>query len=448
MSQHWGMKSPYKAEIVVTLVLATTLGAQSPTPPTNATGYPAADSATSARAAWRRATSAMQVGDIATARAEADRAVNAWPTQEVFLWGRVVLAARAGDTSGVVSALDAYADIGIGRDFGNEPSIKAFMNSPQLQASRARHTANRAPLARSTVRATLPDSTFWPEGMDHDPRTGAFYVTSLRHRTIAEWRDGTTRELIARGRSDLGAILAVRVDTARGLLWATTSGIPQQANFTPADTAIVALLRIRIADGSIERRWDLPVASGGRVPGDVAIGPRGDVYISDSQHPELYRLAPGSDSLIPIRHPLFRSLQGIAPTPDPNILYVADYSHGILRVDFARQTVTRVGDAPRSTSLGIDGLTWHRGALIAIQNGVAPARVMQYSLDAAGTHFTRAEVLDRNSAIADEPTIGTLVGDAFVYVANSQWEKYDAAGRPRPNATLTRPVLLSLPIPR
>jgi len=427
---------------------AATAAAQTPSAPGAFSGHAAADSATAARAAWRRATTALQAGDLATARAEANRAANAWPAQEAYLWGRVVLAARAGDTSGVVSALDAYADVGIGRDLGSEPSLKALIASPQLQASRARHTANRAPLARSTVRATLPDSTFWPEGAAHDPRSGAFYVASVRHRTIAEWRNGRTRELLTRGDTNLGALLAVRVDTARGVLWATTSGIPQQANFAPADTAVAALLRIRIADGGIERRWDLPVAPGGHVLGDVAIGPQGDIYISDSQHPVLYRLGPAADSLTPLRHPLFRSLQGIAPTGDPNIIYVADYSHGILRVNLATGVVARVDDAPHSTSLGVDGLTWHRGALIAVQNGTAPARVMRFTLDAAGTRITRAEVLDRNSAVADEPTVGTMVGDEFVYVANSQWEKHDAAGKPRLNATLSRPMLLALPIPR
>ena len=55
-------------------------------------------------------------------------------------------------------------------------------------------SAGRDSLVRSRVIATLPDSTFWPEGMDFDPRTRRFYVASVRHRTIAEVRvDGTTR---------------------------------------------------------------------------------------------------------------------------------------------------------------------------------------------------------------------------------------------------------------
>ena len=106
----------------------------------------------------------------------------------------------------------------------------------------------------------------------------------------------------------------------------------------------------------------------------------------------------------------------------------------------------RVVDAPNSTSLGCDGLVWYRGSIIAIQNGVVPARVMRFHLDPQGLRITRAEVLDRNWGVADEPTIGTLAGDYFVYVANSQWEKYTDDGKRKAGVKLTAPLLLSLPL--
>ena len=58
------------------------------------------------------------------------------------------------------------------------------------------------------------------------------------------------------------------------------------------------------------------------------------------------------------------------------------------------------------------------------------------------------ELLDQNLPVADEPTIGTMVGDNFVYVANSQWEDYDDKGVKLPNAVLRRPVLLYVPVRR
>jgi hypothetical protein len=216
--------------------------------------------------------------------------------------------------------------------------------------------------------------------------------------------------------------------------------------FTRADSTIAALVRVRIADGTIERRWDLPPAPLGHILGDLAIGPFGDVFMTDSNDPVLYRLRPGADTLEKITSPLFRSLQGMAPVPNGNLIYVADYSHGLLRVDLQTKEVSRLADAPGSTSIGCDGIALDGAAIVAVQNGVSPARVMRFVIDDAGRRIVRAEVLDRNLAIADEPTIGAIVGREFVYVANSQWEKYTDEGARRPERALARPVLLAVPL--
>src|ERR1041385_3889591 len=98
-----------------------------------------------------------------------------------------------------------------------------------------------------------------------------------------------------------------------------------------------------------------------------------------------------------------------------------------------------------STSLGGAGIACDRGAIVAVQNGVAPARIMRFVLDGSGTRIVRALVLDRNLPTADEPTIGAVVGKDFVYVANSQWEKYTDDGR-RNGTALLAPVLLAVPL--
>jgi len=412
------------------------------------TGIPAVDSASIARAAWARAASALTRDDVTVARREVDRAASSWPVQHEYVWARAILATRAGDTSTALAMLRQYAALGLGRDLRSDKRLSSLAGLATFTAVVAAHDANRAPIANSRVRATLSDSTFWPEGVDYDPRTRRFYVTSVRHRTIAEIdANGKTRELWPRGKSDLGALLGVRVDAARGVLWATTSGMPQMNHYLPGDTAIAALLRIRISDGTIERRWTLPVIAGGHVLGDLAVGPAGDVFMTDSNQPVLYRLRPFGDTLEAVRSPLFRSLQGLAPDPDGKSLFLADYSHGLLRVDLTTNAVTRLGDAPNSTSLGCDGIAWDRGAIVAVQNGVTPARVMRFVLNPERTRIERADVIDRNTSVADEPTIGTVVGREFVYVANGQFEKYDDKGHRLPGVALTGPVLLSVPLP-
>ena len=315
------------------------------------------------------------------------------------------------------------------------------------EAVPSHETATRSRLPR--VRATLPDSTFWPEGMDYDMRTGRYYVASVRHGTIAEVSSGgSAREILPRHSPGIGSILGVRVDPEGGVLWATTSGRPQLAGYQPADSAIAAVLRIRISDGKVERRWDLAPSPRGHTLGDLAVGPAGDVYVTDSNEPVLYRLRRGATTLEPLTDTLFKSLQGLAPSPDGRWLYLADYSRGLLRVDLATKVVTLVADSTGRSPRGCDGIAWYRGDIIAVQNGASPARVIRIVLDASGVRVLGASVVDSDPVVADEPTIGAIVGDDFVYVANSQWEKYDRAGALLPAAVLRRPVLLATPLKR
>ena len=414
------------------------------------TGNAYVDSAAVGRAAYARASAALRAGDHRTAKAEAARAATAWPTQPAYPWAQVLVALRMQDTTTVLAGLTRYADLGLGRNLAADTALARLAALPAFRAVAARHAALVAPLVRGRAIAVLPDSTFFPEGMDVDPRTGFLYVASIRHRTIAELthRGDYIRELLPRGGVGLGALLAVRVDPQRGVLWATTSGIPQTAGYQPADSTIHQLLRIRLPEGEIDGRWDFPPAAAGHTLGDVTIGPLGDVFVSDSRDPALYRLPADGGGLQPYRHPLFRSLQGVVAAPGARVAFVADYSHGLLKVDLLSGEVVRVGDAPGSTSLGCDGIAWHDGAIIAVQNGVVPPRVMRFELDSTWTRIVRADVIDRNVPVADEPTIGAVVGDDFVYVANSQWEKYNDAGELLPRATLRRPVLISVPIKR
>ena len=430
--------------LVAFLALAAPVGARAQ----SFTGTSAADSATAARLAWARATSALQHADSSTARREMARAAESWPVQPTYIWGSAVFASLARDSSATFDALRRYASLGLGMDLRASRYLTWLNDSPTFVKIALAHDSNAKPLVRSRVVATLPDSTFWPEGVDYDARTKRYYVASVAHRTIDEvLADGTSRELIARDRPDLGAMLGVRVDSSRDVLWATTSAVRSSPNYATGDTIAAELLRIRITNGAIERRWRLAPATLGHTLGDLAVGANGDVFVTDSNEPVLYRLRAGGDSLENIRNPLFRSLQGIAPVPGGKVAYVADYSHGLLRVDLETNRVTRLDDAPHSTSLGCDGIAWDRGAIVAVQNGVTPARITRFVLDASGMRIVRADVLDRNSTVADEPTVGTIAGGEFVYVANSQWEKHDDVGRRVLARALTRPVLLAVPLP-
>ncbi len=163
-----------------------------------------------------------------------------------------------------------------------------------------------APLAAGRVVATLADSTVFAEGIDAHPTFGALYVASIRHRTIYEVRpDGSVRDLDVARHVRIGALLGVRVSPDGFSLYATTSGLPAMRGFAPSDTSIAAIVRLRIADGALEQRVDVPSNGAKHLLGDLTMAPDGTVYATDSDSPILFRLRPGATQLDAIRHPLF-----------------------------------------------------------------------------------------------------------------------------------------------
>lgn len=438
------------------MFFAGALGAQS--------GNATVDSAAVARTSFGQAAAAPTLRETLPL---VQRAAHAWPTQPAYWAATARIAARLSDSAAVREALEALAAMRASPAVVHDSAVARVIAPPSFDALRTAMAVAAAPAARGRLLATISDSTVFAEGIDAHPVSGALYVASIRHRTILEvGTDGRVRDLgVSRDRR-VGALLGVRVAPDGASLYATTTAHPAMQRGHAADTlrdtvvrdtvvrdtvvrdTVVrdAILRVRIADGAVTGQWVVPDDGARHLLGDLAIDARGVIYATDSYAPLLFMLRPDQSALTSMRHPLFRSLQGVAPVPGASRLLLADYSHGLLRVDLDTRTVTRVIDAPGTTSLGIDGIVLHGDAVIAVQNGVEPARIARFVLDAEQRQITRAEVLDQQPALADEPTIGTVWRGGFVYVANSQWEKYDDTGKRRAGTQLRPTFLVCVPL--
>jgi sugar lactone lactonase YvrE len=181
--------------------------------------------------------------------------------------------------------------------------------------------------------------------------------------------------------------------------------------------------------------------------GDLVVTRGGDVYATDSRAPVLYRIRMGGDSLERfLESPLLLSAQGLAFTPDEGTLYVADYARGILRVDPARRSVSLVETVDSVLALGVDGLYFHRGSLVGIQNGVTPHRVVRFTLDPRGDRLLGMKTLERAHPRYHEPTLGVVVDGQLYYVGNSQWDRFGEDGRIASPESLEPTVVLRLPL--
>ncbi|MEP6590391.1 MAG: hypothetical protein ABJC19_04325 [Gemmatimonadota bacterium] len=404
-----------------------------------------ADSADAARSHYRQARSALAANDNELGFQEAVLAVSAWPRQGVYWRFLARVAATTGHSDEALAALDATTAMGF--DWLPGDSLWTSLRSdPRFGTLVQRAAAAIAPIAASTVAATLPKWFEHAEGVAYDSRTGRRFVGSVRQRTIVVIDNvGLVRDFVTnQSEPRLYAVFGMAADAQERVLWVTTSAMKEQEGGVAADSGVSELRAYHLDNGRILGRWRLP-AGAPHCLGDVVLGPDGAAYATDSCEPHIYR-ATINGELTPLRatHRDWRNLQGIAFAPDGCTAWVADWTTGLYRIDLVRQLVTPVAADPRLVTLGIDGVYWGgNNSLIAIQNGVSPARVVRLTLNEAGKTVERLDVLDRHPS-ASEPSLGVVLHDALIYVANSSWSNYTGDGTPA--GPFEPQILLKLPV--
>jgi hypothetical protein len=197
----------------------------------------------------------------------------------------------------------------------------------------------------------------------------------------------------------------------------------QAESLRAEDKGKSAVFRFDLATGKLLRRWD--VAEGGRHGiGDMTVAPDGRAYFSDGFSGEIYAIRPDGGRLeTVVKRGAPRSSQTPAVTPDGRRLLAPDYGRGIAVVDVATGDVKYLPH-PETVALdGIDGLYLDRGALLAVQNGTNPNRVIRIRLDAALGRTTGYEVLEANSPQLGSPTHGVVVGRRLYLLGNTGWDR-------------------------
>jgi sugar lactone lactonase YvrE len=350
----------------------------------------------------------------------------------------------AGDA---IATLDRLASRGAAFDLGADPDLESLRDLPEFQAVVRRMAALEEPMGSSTVAFTLPDKTLLTEGVTRDPKSGDFFVSSVRQRKIVRIsRDGAVSDFLESGRDGFYAAVALDVDPGRSVLWASSHASPQMEGFRAEDEGRSFVAELDLATSRLRRRIDPPRLSPAAHLSDLAVGPRGELAVSDPYTGRLYLLAAGAKALRVLvdAGPLV-SPQGIAWSPDGQWLFAADYTQGIARVDVQKGTV-RLLDVPQDAVVtGIDGLVWAEGSLVGIQNGVRPHRVARFRLDTSLERVEEVTTLQKGNPHLDEPTLGVRAGPDFYYVANSQYRFVGDDGRLALDR-LQPPVILRLPL--
>jgi hypothetical protein len=296
-----------------------------------------------------------------------------------------------------------------GFDPSGDPAFLGFKESKEFTAQ-IENVHRDFPIvaqAREAVRTTEKDLV--PEGLSYDAQRNVFYLSSLNRRKIVEiGRDGRTSDFVPADRYGLLPVLGIRISPSDGTVWAdsfTDSGRTELLHFDGA--------------GKLLGRFK-PEDSAKHGFNDLVIRKNGEVITTDSLANAVLGFDPAARTftVLPMHRPLFYP-NGIALSEDDHTLYIAD-SLGVVRVDLANGESRDVDPGPKSTLAGIDGLYWHNGSLIGIQNGIGSPRVAAFRLSSDGLRVTRTIVLENRSKFCVLPTTGAIRGPDFFFIANSQ----------------------------
>jgi hypothetical protein len=341
--------------------------------------------------------------------------------------------------------LARLADMGLIFPAATDGDFAVIKSSDQFKAILKRVERNKARVGSGVPAFTLREKGFIPEGIAYDPATGTFYLSSVYKRKIVSVGPAGEAKDFATERDGLWSVLGIKVDAARCVLWVTTAAHRQMSNFKEEENGSSGLFKFDLRTGKLVKKYLLPNKPRPHWLGDLVINSRGDVFATDSVTPAIYVVPRARDEIVPLLEgEPFASPQGLAFTPDEKRLFVADYSKGIFVVDLRTKKVTNLAPAPDITLLGIDGLYWHRGSLLGVQNGVNPARLVRLFPSADLSRIERLETLEANNPVFDEPTLGVIVGDDFYLVANSQWGAIDERGQLAPPEKLKEHVVLKI----
>lgn len=283
----------------------------------------------------------------------------------------------------------------------DKAEFKALVESVQKEFPR---------VSRARLAFRIFEKELFPEGIAYDARKDNWFLGSLyRRKIIRLTRGGLVFDFYFPYNEEMLPILGLKIDPTDSGVWAATGD---------DDSGRSALVHFN-ASGKILARY-APDEPGKHLFNDLVLRGNDEVIVTDSLANRVYRLNRNSGAFTKL--PVHRALlypNGIALADDGTSLYVAD-GLGVVRTELASGKSRDVLPGANTTLAGIDGLYWHKGSLIAVQNGIGAPRVVAFQLAPDGLSVQNTTVLERRTEFTELPTTGAIADDKFYFMGNTQ----------------------------
>jgi hypothetical protein len=345
--------------------------------------------------------------------------------------------ARTGDSRAALRELRTIARMGVSESkLGAAADLADLRSRPAFQRILRQMSVNAKPISHSRRALAIPDAGFLPEDVAYDSSDGEFLLTSVRETRIVTISSSGPMSTFARA-PDGWPMLAIRIDAERRVVWATEVALTGFRNIPRHDWGRSVVLQFDLRTARLLRRIEGPRGS---QLGDMTLSPAGSLLVCDSNNGGLYLVQPGDSRLA--RLPTSEFVSPMTPVfIAADQVFIADYVRGIALLDLGTDRVTWLPTENKYALAGTDGLYWYQNRLIAIQNGLAPERIVSLTLDRARTRIAAEHVIESGTPELD-PSHGIIVAGSLYFIENSGWNELTADGSVRRGARLTPAAIM------
>ncbi len=349
-----------------------------------------------------------------------------------------------------IATLHRLAALGLSSPVEKSADFASLRGLPEFEAVVRKLAGNLQPRGAGQIAFSLPDVTGLIEGIAWREKTGAFFFGDVNGRAV--WQRGANGVLkrFTPETDELLGVFGLLVDEERQALWATCSAVSAMRGFRPDQDGTAALAEIDLETGVLRQVVPLIRAPGDRdshVLGDLTMSADGVIFLSDSGASKIWQFPPGGKGLeLFAESSELMSPQGIVALPDGEHLIVADHANGLLVVNRRTRTASRMPVPADTTLIGLDGLAISpAGALLAIQNGLRPNRVLRIGLEAEAAGVAEVTVLESAHLTMAAPSLGCMgPNGAFHFVGNAGWTRFENTDG-APSAPRTVPIFRTQP---
>ncbi|WP_269236269.1 SMP-30/gluconolactonase/LRE family protein [Flavobacterium flavigenum] len=276
---------------------------------------------------------------------------------------------------------------------------------------------------------TITDPGLYPEGIDYDSKNQRFLFSSLQKGAVYAMNLKGELSVFATS-SKLVLPTGVYTDEIRNRLIVSNADLGISQKSTEGSAGSVATVSIfNLTSGELIKEIDFKnfTPNTGCCPNDIAVDNNGNIYITDSFSPIIYKLDTNYNASVFSKNILFQpkpnefGLNGIVFHPDGYLLAVKTDTSKLLKIALSDpEKITEVTGAAFSAPDGIE--LDKNNNLVIVENGLGLGKT--HTFKSTDNWSSAAKINETNIGKDEFPTTAALATDGNVYVISSKLGKF------------------------